>query len=351
MRRSARRAASRSCVTITTVTPNSRLTARKDSSTRSAETESSSAVGSSASSSIGVFDSATAMAARCCSPPESCPTLWFARSARSTSFSSSSAPRRRSDACPACSTPGRRTFSRTRQVRDEVPRGSLPHEPHAFGAIRGEVVVVQQPEVLSVHIHDPRGCPVEAAEQVQDRRLARAAGSDDGEELAAGDVQIHTAERDDARIADPIDLEHVPQACEHVASFGREPLGADHRHSASPRRTPVTDDRINVRMASPSPMAVVTATVDERDAEARPVHHEQRWRVRHAEARPDVRHHQAQEQVSESQARHDREPEQEPLLEHQRPPDLGALRAHGAERRELVVASTLGEVQARRRRR
>ena len=113
MRRSARRAAVRSCVTITIVTPNSRFTARNDSSTRSAETESSSAVGSSASSSIGVFESATAIAARCCSPPESCPTLWFARSARSTSVRSSSAPRRRSDASPECSTPGSRTFSRT----------------------------------------------------------------------------------------------------------------------------------------------------------------------------------------------------------------------------------------------
>ena len=102
--------------------------------------------------------SADGVAARCCSPPESCPTLWFARSPRSTSFRSWSAscgptPRR------AARTPGRQDVLAHAQVRDEVPRGSLPHEPHAFGAVRGEVVVAQQPEVLAVDIHDRRRMP------------------------------------------------------------------------------------------------------------------------------------------------------------------------------------------------
>ena len=59
-----------SCVTISTVTPSSALAFCSALNTSAAVTESSSPVGSSASSTLGSLVSATAMAARCCSPPD-----------------------------------------------------------------------------------------------------------------------------------------------------------------------------------------------------------------------------------------------------------------------------------------
>jgi len=62
--------------------------------TSAADAVSSSAVGSSASRIIGRFDSATATATRCCSPPDSWPGLWFARWGSPTTSSSSRGVRR-----------------------------------------------------------------------------------------------------------------------------------------------------------------------------------------------------------------------------------------------------------------
>ena len=112
IRRSARRAATRSCVTMMMVTWNSRLTVRKASRTRAADSESSSAVGSSASRIAGVLESAAAIATRCCSPPESIPGVCFARSVRPTSS------RRPSTSCFLATwvrrtVAGRRMLSRT----------------------------------------------------------------------------------------------------------------------------------------------------------------------------------------------------------------------------------------------
>ena len=207
-----------------------------------------------------MFDNATAIAARCCSPPESCPTLWFApigQVHQRQELVGAAAPIRGE---PRVQHAGQPHVLAHGQVGDQVPGGSLPHEPHALGAIRRERVVAQEPQVLSVHVHDAGGGAVQATQEVQDRGLARAARPDDRQELAAGDVQVDAAERDDAGVADPVHLEDVPQPGQHVPAFGGEPLGAHHRHSASPRRTPVTDERISVRIASARPSDVVTAT-------------------------------------------------------------------------------------------
>jgi len=59
-----------SCVTISTVTPSSTLAFCSALNTSAAVTESSSPVGSSASRTLGSLVSATAMAVRCCSPPD-----------------------------------------------------------------------------------------------------------------------------------------------------------------------------------------------------------------------------------------------------------------------------------------
>ena len=59
-----------SCVTISTVTPSSAFAFCSAPNTSAAVAVSSSPVGSSASSTLGSLTSATAMAARCCSPPD-----------------------------------------------------------------------------------------------------------------------------------------------------------------------------------------------------------------------------------------------------------------------------------------
>ena len=107
---SARPAATRSCVAMTTVAPVSADASRRARRTRSAPSLSISAVGSSASNTEGELARATATATRCCSPPES---IWGRNRARSSSprSSSSSSARRALDTAEApASTMGSRTF-------------------------------------------------------------------------------------------------------------------------------------------------------------------------------------------------------------------------------------------------
>jgi hypothetical protein len=68
-----------SCVTISTVTPSSVLAVCSAPNTSAAVSLSSSPVGSSASSTRGWLAMATAMAVRCCSPPDICSGLRFAQ--------------------------------------------------------------------------------------------------------------------------------------------------------------------------------------------------------------------------------------------------------------------------------
>ena len=92
-------ATARSWVTMTTVTPSSRFTSRKVASRWRAVCESTLPVGSSASSSGGSLASATAIATRCCSPPESSvsrlPARWSTPTCRSNSSARCRRPRRR----------------------------------------------------------------------------------------------------------------------------------------------------------------------------------------------------------------------------------------------------------------
>ncbi len=100
-----------SWVTTTIVTPSSRFTSRSRSKISWAVAVSSSPVGSSARSTAGWFASATAIATRCCSPPDSRSGRWSARSANPTRRSNSRAcPSRASEATPL-STIGSITFS------------------------------------------------------------------------------------------------------------------------------------------------------------------------------------------------------------------------------------------------
>ena len=240
-------------MTNTIVTPNSLFTLWKASSTSAADSLSSSAVGSSASRIFGRFERATATATRCCS--DHLEQL-------------AGRPPGGGDLHPAR---GRREphVLHDVQVGDQVARRPLPDEPDPVAPILGELALVQTAEVAPLDLDDPGGRPIQAADHVEDRRLARAARSDDREELALADVEVDAAERDDAGVGYPIDLEDVPEPDERLSeradrlsasahlgldsSGGRASRG---RHSASPRRTDVTEDRRSARSAASRPIAV-----------------------------------------------------------------------------------------------
>src|SRR5215207_7384720 len=154
------------------------------------------------------------------------------------------------------------------QVRDQVARSSLPHEAHAVSPVRGELVLVEPSQVATLDLDRAGGRAVQAADHVQDRRLARAAGAHDGQELALAHVEVDAAERDDTGVGDAIDLEHVPEPHERLAEradrlrsasqLGLDPAArrsARLAHSASPRSTDVTEERSSARSAASNPIA------------------------------------------------------------------------------------------------
>ena len=100
----------RSCVQAMMETPRSRQTSRMSVKTVVAVAESSSPVGSSASSRAGSVTRARAMATRCCSPPESSEGRWRARRSRPTRASASRARAARPRRSPAMRR-GSSTFS------------------------------------------------------------------------------------------------------------------------------------------------------------------------------------------------------------------------------------------------
>ena len=134
-------------------------------------------------------------------------------------------------------------------------------KPMRSSAVAREGVDAEQPEVLSVDLDRAGRGAIEPADQVEDRRLPGAARADDREELARRDVEVDSAERDHPGLGDAVDLVHVPEPDQYLAIGRCEQLGADHRHSASPRNTPVTDERIRVRIAAQSAIALATTIV------------------------------------------------------------------------------------------
>src|SRR6266542_3166588 len=108
--RGARAATSTSCVTITTVCSPSRATDASRSTISLPVSESRFPVGSSASTTRGLFASARAIATRCCSPPESCEGRCSPRRASPTDESNSSAHPRRSAPANPCGASATSTF-------------------------------------------------------------------------------------------------------------------------------------------------------------------------------------------------------------------------------------------------
>ena len=144
------------------------------------------------------------------------------------------------------------------EVGHEVARRPLPDESDPLRPILGEGFVLEEPEVATLHLDDAGRRAVEAADEVQDRRLAGAARAHDGEELALVHVEVDAGQRHDPHVPDPVHLVGVAEAHERVLSLRpvaiRAHLVLD--HSASPRSTPVTEARSIARADSASASAV-----------------------------------------------------------------------------------------------
>src|SRR5207247_10743126 len=113
----------------------------------------------------------------------------------------------------------------------------------------------QQPDVLSVDLRDTRGCLIEPAEQVQDRRLPGPARPDDRDELPGLDLEIDAGQGDDPRVADVVDLVDAVESNVRAGAVGSIPrprrgsLVPHPGHSGSPRRTALIDERSSARVA------------------------------------------------------------------------------------------------------
>ena len=131
---------------------------------------------------------ARATATRCCCPPESSVGRWSTRSAQPDRFERRQRPR-------AAARPVRP--ARSQRQRDVVERAwsrdqveALEDEADLAVADHGQLVFVQLPDVDAVEQVATRGRVVEAADDVHQRRLARAGRAHDRHVVAALDGQV-----------------------------------------------------------------------------------------------------------------------------------------------------------------
>ena len=120
-----------------------------------------------------------------------------------------------------------------RQVADEVEL--LEDEADGAAAHLGELVGGQVGDVVAVQHDGALGGGVHGADDVHERGLAGAGGADDGDPLAARDLEGHVVEG----VQVPIDLGDALEAQQRVGGGrrGRGGGGGGHGDSHSPRRT------------------------------------------------------------------------------------------------------------------
>ena len=98
-------------------------------------------------------------------------------------------------------------------------------------AQRRQLAVGQLGDVEPGNAHDPAAWPVERPDQMQQRRLARARRTDDGEQLAGADAEADPIERRDRRLgrinlAHAVQLEHRRPASVPPGTLGQRRCGA-----------------------------------------------------------------------------------------------------------------------------
>ncbi len=190
--RSAARATSSLWVTRITVVPCRRDCSTNTPSTRRPVSASSAPVGSSASTTAGALTSARAIATRCCSPPDRWSGYSAPRSPSSTAWSRRRASTRALAARAPASSSGRRTFSSTVSVEIRLKNWKTKPIRARRNSVRARSSSAEtsQPSMTM----PPAVGAVDAGDQVEQRRLARAAAAEQRHQLAAGDVERQPAQ-------------------------------------------------------------------------------------------------------------------------------------------------------------
>ena len=91
------------------------------------------------------------------------------------------------------------------EERDEVL--ALEHDPEDRAAETGPLALLDTRQVDTADDHVPGGRSIRASQQVEERGLARARSTHDGDELASGDLQVDASERDRLDVAFPRHLD------------------------------------------------------------------------------------------------------------------------------------------------
>lgn len=110
------------------------------------------------------------------------------------------------------------------EVGDEVATGLLPDEADLFASVVDELGFGEGEEVGVVDEGGAGGGDVEAGEDVEEGGFAGAGGADDGEDFAATDGEVESAEGDDFKVGDFVDFEEV--SADDVV-VGRQFVGAE----------------------------------------------------------------------------------------------------------------------------
>ena len=109
--------------------------------------------------------------------------------------------------------------------RQEVE--GLEHEPDLLVANARQLVVGELPDLLALERVGAAGGRIEAADQVHERRLARARGAHDRDVLVGLDVEVHPVQRVDLLGADLVETLQATDRDQHgrlIASrVGRPP--------------------------------------------------------------------------------------------------------------------------------
>ena len=177
-------------------------------------------VGSSARSSAGRLTRARAMATRCCWPPDICEGSWSMRVASPTCLSSDSAspPRVAAGRPPQGVVQRHQDVVQGRRSRQQVE--ALEDEAQFRRPHQGPLVGREAAHLLAVEPELARTWPVEAAQDVHERRLAGARGPHQGHHFAAGNGQGNALEHGHVHFAKVVGLGDVFQADE-LAGDGR----------------------------------------------------------------------------------------------------------------------------------
>src|SRR5207245_1472550 len=108
------------------------------------------------------------------------------------------------------------------EIRDQVE--ALKHKSDALIAKPRSLAVAEPRHLLAVQLIGPFGGAIQAADYVQEGRLARARGSDDGQELPARHREADSAEGLDLDgavgidLADPLDPYQATGVHDHISS-------------------------------------------------------------------------------------------------------------------------------------